>query len=124
MTDELDKNVLNDLVKDVVETTRRKRDKIDDIIQDVRALIRNIDDAYRFVPIVKDLLDVSVKNDDQITKAATIVQRILTTEKNAGGGVDSLLSDADKEALLQSVRSSEIDDQVQQAEKLINDKGS
>jgi hypothetical protein len=124
MTDELDKNVLNDLVKDVVETTRRKRDKIDDIIQDVRALIRDIDDAYRFVPIVKDLLDVSVKNDDQITKAATIVQRILTTEKNAGGGVDSLLSDADKEALLQSVRSSEIDDQVQQAQKLINDKGS
>jgi hypothetical protein len=123
MADELDKNVLNDLVKDVVETTRRKRDKIDDIIQDVRSLIRDIDDAYRFVPIVKDLLDVSVKNDDQITKAATIVQRVLTTEKNAGGGVDSLLSDADKEALLQSVRSTEVDEQVQQAQKLLNDKG-
>jgi hypothetical protein len=53
-------------------------------------------------PILKDLVDVSVRNDDALIKLATIAQRIVTANTKSEGEV-GFLSDAEKEQLLKEI---------------------
>ena len=50
-------------------------------------------------PMVKDYLEVAVKNDEQLVKMATIVQRIINTETK-GSEDEYQLSDDEKKQLL------------------------
>ena len=66
-----------------------------------------IDDAVAVAPIIKEYMDVSVKNDDLLIKMAGIVQRAM----NSNTGEDSLLlTDSDKEMLFQSMQ--QLDEQA------------
>jgi hypothetical protein len=57
------------------------------------------------VPLIKEYLDVSVKNDDSLIKMASIIQRAMI---NSGGGSDDFtLSDSEKEQLLKAVQTME-----------------
>ena len=51
-------------------------------------------------PIIRDLIDSSVKNDDSLIKMAVIAQRIIGAAQKADGD-SGFLSDAEKEQLLQ-----------------------
>jgi hypothetical protein len=49
------------------------------------------------VPLIKDYLEIGVRNDEQLIKMATIVQRAL----NNSGGEDALgITEAEKEELM------------------------
>ena len=49
------------------------------------------------VPLIKDYLEIGVRNDEQLIKMATIVQRAL----NASSGEDALgITEAEKEELM------------------------
>lgn len=92
---------LSDVFRDIHETTLTKRAKINDMIHELRKKISTVDDIVVLVPIIKDLLEVSVKNDDAMVKIATIVQRIIAVEAKEGSSdIDSLLSDEEKERIL------------------------
>ena len=60
-------------------------------------------------PIIKDLIEISVKNDEQLIKLATIAQRLsLAESKNVGE--DGWLSESEKKQLLQDME--EVVDQI------------
>lgn len=88
-----------DLCKDVVDRSMNKKDQIDIMISDLRSLIKNPNDVQVFIPRIKELLEVGVKNDEQLIKLAAVVQRIASTQIEVSGGEGAGLTEAEKEQL-------------------------
>lgn len=97
------KKTFSALLKDIYNTTISTEKKIEDLINSLVPLIETPSQAVMIVPLIKDYLDVQIKNNEHLVKMAAIVQRaIQNSQKNAEG--DIILSDSEKEQLLQSVR--------------------
>ena len=58
----------SDLMKDVYHNSKKKSRQIDSLIHDLKPMIKNIGDATVIAPLLKDYLEVSVKNDDALVK--------------------------------------------------------
>ncbi len=99
----------NDLLKDIVTNADNKRDQIDIVISDLRDKITSINDAIVLAPIIKEYLDVSVKNDDQLVKLASIVQRLITSQTTPDESGNFGLSDSEKEQLLKEIKDIDLD---------------
>lgn len=91
-----------DLCKDVIDRSVNKKDQLDTLIGDMRTLIKGPNDVAQYMPRIKELLEVGVKNDEQLIKLAAVVQRIHSTQIEATGGEGSGLTEEDKEQLLKS----------------------
>jgi hypothetical protein len=94
------------LLKDVVVNSEQKRAQIDIFVSDLRQMIKTPQDAITIVPLIREYLDVGVKNDEQLVKLAAIVQRLIAATNSAeattgfGGITDeerkSLMAEAEK----------------------------
>ncbi len=69
----------SDLMKDVYHNSKKKERQINTLIHELQPLIKNIGDATIIVPLIKDYLDVAVKNDDHLVKLAAVVQRLISS---------------------------------------------
>ena len=88
-----------DLTKDIYENTTKKKVQIDLLISEIHGFIQTIDDVVMVAPIIKEYMEVSVKNDEHLVKLAGVLQRIIS--KSSGADDESmLLSDAEKEELM------------------------
>ncbi len=90
-----------DLCQDVVNRSNNKKDQIDTIIGDLRTLIKGPNDVPMFIPRIKELLEVGVKNDEQLIKLAAVIQRIQSSQIEATGGESIGLSEEEKNKLLE-----------------------
>ncbi len=63
-------------------------------------MIRNMTDASMMVPLIKEYLEVSVKNDDNLVKLTAIVQRLLVSSSKNTSADDGGLSEEEKQQLL------------------------
>jgi hypothetical protein len=99
------KKTFADLLKEIHTNSSNKEKEIKALINNLKPLITSTGDAVIIVPLIKDYLDVSVKNDDLLIKMAGIVQRALNSSSNND---DILLSDNDKEILFQSIQELDI----------------
>ena len=92
-----------DLTQDIYENQKNKKLQLDLLIQEIHGMIQTLDDAVMVAPIVKELFEVSVKNDEHLVKLAGVIQRIIA--KSASGDEESfLLSDAEKEDLINALQ--------------------
>ena len=99
--EELFKGVsFSDLMSDVYHNSKRTSRQINQLISQLQPLIRSSSYATIIVPLIKEYLEVSVKNDDHLVKLTAIVQRYISTKQTIVGS-DSLLSDDEKKQLLQ-----------------------
>jgi hypothetical protein len=103
------KKTFADLLKEIHTNSSNKEKEIRALIDNLKPFINSAGDAVIIVPLIKDYLDVSVKNDDLLIKMAGIVQRAMNSNV---GGDDLLLSDSDKEMLFQSMN--ELDAKVKE----------
>jgi hypothetical protein len=95
----------SDILKNIYDNSKEKEKQIKDLISGLKPLINNTQSALMIVPLIKEYLDVSVKNDDSLIKMASIVQRAIV---NSGSGSDDfILSDSEKEQLLKAVQTME-----------------
>ena len=94
------KKTFADLLKEIHINSSNKEKEIRALIDNLKPFITSAGDAVIIVPLIKDYLDVSVKNDDLLIKMAGIVQRAMNSNT---GGEELLLSDSDKEMLFQSM---------------------
>jgi hypothetical protein len=103
------KKTFADLLKEIHTNSSSKEKEIKSLIDNLKPFITSAGDAVIIVPLIKDYLDVSVKNDDLLIKMAGIVQRAMNTNSSE----DSLLlTDSDKEMLFQSIH--QLDEQVKE----------
>ena len=96
-----DKN-FSDLSQEIYENTKLKKTQIDLLIQEVHSYIQGIEDIAIVGPILKELFDVGVKNDDNLLKLATVIQRIMNKQLDLTEDT-SLLSDEEKQELMDSL---------------------
>ena len=93
----------SNLLEDIYKNSIKKEKQISALIKDLQPMIKSIGDATVIVPIIKDYLEVGVKNDEHLIKMAAIVQRAMArTETSEGGGL--LLTEEEKKHLLETVQ--------------------
>jgi hypothetical protein len=107
---------LSSLFKDIYNNQQNKKKNISELIESLKKLIRNVGEATVIAPIIKDLIEVSVKNDEHLVKLATIAQRLAAAEAK-GTGEDGWLSEAEKAQLL-----SEMEDTINEVEEKAKEK--
>jgi len=96
-----DKN-FSDLSQEIYENNKLKKTQIDLLIQEVHGYIQGIEDIAIVGPIIKELMDVGIKNDDNLVKLATLYQRIMSKQSVDESDV-GLLSEEEKEQLMASL---------------------
>ena len=97
-----DKN-FSDLSQEIYENSKLKKTQIELLVQEVHGYIQGIEDIAIVGPILKELLDVGVKNDDNLLKLATVIQRIMSKHQVTDDSDVSLLSEDEKEELMNSL---------------------
>lgn len=92
-----------DLTKDIYKNTSDRKLQIDLLIQEIHGFIQTIDDVVLVAPIIKEYMDIAVKNDEHLVKLAGVVQRIIS--KSTGTDEESmLLSESEKEELMATLQ--------------------
>ena len=105
-----------DLTKDIYRNTTDRKKQIDLLISEIHGFITTIDDVVLVAPIIKEYMDVAVKNDEHLVKLAGVIQRIIA--KSSGGDEESLLlSDAEKEDLIQALQE-DVEDIQRESDRL------
>jgi len=67
---------LSDIFKQIHKNNKDIDKKIEDFIDTMKPLATaNVGNATNLMPVVKDLIDVNVKNNEQLVKMAAIAQR-------------------------------------------------
>ena len=95
---------LSDVLKEIYENSKNKKVQVDLLISDVISYISDAKTAQDIIPQIKDLLEVGVKNDEQLVKLAVVVQRIKNAE--AKGMDDGILSEEEKNQLITNLEES------------------
>ena len=87
----------SDILKEIHKNQTKKSKQLASLIAELRPLITSLGDATVVVPLIKEYMEISVKNDDQLIKMAAIVQRLSTGTASTGDG--GLLTDSEIEQL-------------------------
>ena len=94
---------LSDLFRDIYDNTETNRKQLTILTKELVSFIKDGDTAVQIVPMLKEYLEINVKNDDQLVKLAAIVQRIISSEARAGSEDEFGLTDAEKEQLVGNI---------------------
>jgi hypothetical protein len=92
-----DDKSFSDLLKEIHKNQSKKSKQLASLIAELRPLITSLGDATVVVPLIKEYMEISVKNDDQLIKMAAIVQRLSTGATSSGDG--GLLTEEEMEQL-------------------------
>ena len=87
------------LLKDIVLNSEDRNDTIQKLIDDLRILVKSPNDAIIIIPLIKEYLDVTVKNDEQLVKLAAIVQRLASNNSGKEEGSYGLSEDERKQLM-------------------------
>ena len=90
----------SDLMRDVYHNSKKKSRQIDTLIKELQPLIKNSGDATIIVPLIKEYLEASVKNDEHLVKMAAIVQRAMARSTQAEGK-GAILTEEEKKQLIE-----------------------
>jgi hypothetical protein len=90
---------LKDLFQEIYNNQKKKEKQISSLIEELKPLIDDIGDATLVVPLIKEYLEIGVKNDEQLIKMATIIQRCLNNNNDSGES-SYLISEEEKTQLL------------------------
>jgi hypothetical protein len=101
----LDNNIFDgkkfsELFKEIYENQKLKEQQISSLISELKPLIKEIGDATLIVPLIKEYLEIGVKNDEQLIKMANIIQRAI---QNQGSNNETLLTEAEKAQLFAEI---------------------
>jgi methanogenic corrinoid protein MtbC1 len=103
----LDKNVwgkkkFSDILQEIYNNQKKKETQISALINELKPLINDIGDATLIVPLIKEYMELGIKNDEQLIKMATIVQRAVNTNTNDDGNFG--MTEEEKSQLLNEVK--------------------
>ena len=95
---------LSDVFKDIYDNSNKNKTQLEVLMKEVVGFIKDGDTAVQIIPMLKEYLEINVKNDEQLVKLATIVQRITAAEKRVSDSGDEFgLSEAEKEQLMNAI---------------------
>ena len=95
------KKKLSDIFKEIYENQKSKQTQISALIGELKPLITDMGDATLIVPLIKEYMELGLKNDEQLIKMATIIQRAVATNKTSEEGFG--MSDKEKAQLFSEI---------------------
>ena len=95
------KKKFSDILSEIYDNQKQKQQQISILISELKPLIQDIGDATLIVPLIKEYLDLGIKNDEQLIKVATIVQRMVKSSESNGTG--ELISEEEKAQLMKEI---------------------
>ena len=75
----------SDILEEIYNNQRKKSEQVTALISELKPLVQEIGDATLIVPLIKEYMEIGVKNDDALIKMATIIQRAVNSENEDGG---------------------------------------
>ena len=94
------KKKFSDLLEEIYNNQQRKDKQVTALIKELQPMIEEIGDATLIVPLIKEYMEIGVKNDEMLVKMAALAQRAM----NSSSGENSLgISDEEKEQLLSEI---------------------
>ena len=105
------KKTFADLLKEIHTNQKDKEVQLRSLIEGLKPLITDPGEATMIVPLIKEYMELAIKNDDALIKMAGIVQRAMNIKM---ADTDEILSDDDKEMLFASLQ--ELDTKVEKIE--------
>jgi hypothetical protein len=105
------KKTFADLLKEIHTNQKDKEVQLRSLIEALKPLVTSPGEATIMVPLIKEYMELAIKNDDALIKMAGIVQRAMNTKMAEG---DDILSDEDKELLFSSLK--DLDAKVEEVE--------
>jgi hypothetical protein len=91
----------SDLLEEIYDNQKRKEKQISGLISELRPLISDTGDATIIVPLIKEYMEIGVRNDDQLVKIATILQRVFQNQDSGAEGFG--ISDEEREQLMREI---------------------
>ena len=94
---------LSDVFKDIYDNSKNNKKQLEVLMKEVVGFIKDGDTAVQIIPMLKEYLEINVKNDEQLVKLATIVQRMATAGNKGDDDDNFMLSDREKEQLMKNI---------------------
>lgn len=106
---------MSDLFEEIYNNSRETKTQVKGLIGELKPLIENIGDATLLVPMIKEYMDIGVKNDEHLIKLATVIQRLEAIQNK--GSENDMFDFADLQDLLE-----ESEETKEEVEKEIEEK--
>jgi hypothetical protein len=95
------KKKFSDILEEIYTNQKKKDQQVSTLINELKPLISEIGDATLVVPLIKEYMEIGVKNDDLLVKLAALAQRALQIQQTTN---DLSISEEEKEQLLSTVK--------------------
>jgi hypothetical protein len=94
---------LSDVFKDIYDNSANNKKQLEVLMKEIVGFIKDGDTAVQIVPMLKEYLEINVKNDEQLVKLATIVQRLAQAGNKQDSDSEFGLTDAEKDQLMKNI---------------------
>ena len=94
------KKKFSNILEEIYNNQKKKESQISGLITELKPLIKDIGDATLIVPLIKEYMDIGIRNDEQLIKMSTIIQRALN---NSSSENDMGITDAEKAELMREL---------------------
>ena len=91
---------LSSLFQDIYENQNYNRKQLDVLTRNITSMIKDGDTAVQIVPMIKEYLEINVRNDELLVKLASIVQKIISTENKGESESEFGLSELEKQEIM------------------------
>ena len=109
---------LSSLFQDIYENQNYNRKQLDVLTRNITSMIKDGDTAVQIVPMIKEYLEINVRNDELLVKLASIVQKIITAESKGESESEFGLSESEKEQILKTIVEHDTMDLQQATDKI------
>ena len=92
----------SDILEEIYLNQKRREEQVTALISELKPLVQEIGDATLIVPLIKEYMEIGVKNDEALIKMATIIQRAVQNEGSDDGNFG--MTEEEKQQLLNEVK--------------------
>ena len=112
---------LASLFQDIYENQNYNRKQLDVLTRNITSMIKDGDTAVQIVPMIKEYLEINVRNDELLVKLASIVQKIITAESKGESESEFGLSEVEKQEIMNTILEHDTKELEKNADKIRKD---
>tara|TARA_Y100000389_G_C17382702_1_gene475257 strand:- start:852 stop:1241 length:390 start_codon:yes stop_codon:yes gene_type:complete len=112
---------LSSLFQDIYENQNYNRKQLDVLTKNITAMVKDGDTALQIVPMIKEYLEINVRNDELLVKLANIVQKIISSENKGEAESEFGLSELEKQDIMNTILEHDTKDLQDTSDKIRKD---
>ena len=105
----------------IYENQNYNRKQLDVLTRNITSMIKDGDTAVQIVPMIKEYLEINVRNDELLVKLASIVQKIISTENKGESESEFGLSELEKQEIMNTILEHDTKDLQETSDKIRKD---